>query len=67
LEIVYEYPQYSHQLACSKPDDPLMPENADEFRYHKDKYLNMAREWTGRHANEEVMTKRSLKRKIGLY
>ena len=40
-------------MAEPNPDDPLMPEIADEFRYHKDKYLVMARDWTRRHATNE--------------
>ena len=40
-------------MAEPNPDDPLMPEIADEFRYHKDKYLVMARDWTRGHATNE--------------
>jgi len=32
------------------PDDPLMPDIADQLRYHKDKFNTTAAEWTEKYA-----------------
>jgi len=32
------------------PDDPLMPDIADQLRYHKDKFSSTATEWTQKYA-----------------
>ena len=40
-------------MAEPNPDDPLMPEVADQFRYHRDKFQAMAKEWTDKHARHE--------------
>ena len=41
-------------MAEPNPDDPLMPEVADQFRYHKEKFLAMAKEWTDKHARHQL-------------
>ena len=50
-------------MAEPNPDDPLMPEIADEFRYNKEKFLAVAEEWTRKHAvnlNQESEGKKRL-------
>ena len=39
-------------MAEPNPDDPLMPEVADQFRYHRKLFNSTAMEWTEKHAKD---------------
>ena len=58
-------------MAEPNPDDPLMPEVADQFRYHKDQYLDKAKEWTNKYARDNQegvvidLKKRNLPEELG--
>ncbi|XP_069674463.1 ubiquitin-conjugating enzyme E2 T-like [Periplaneta americana] len=41
-------------LTHPNPDDPLMSEIADEYRYNKSEYTKKAKEWTRKHASQNV-------------
>lgn len=42
-------------MAEPNPEDPLMTEIANEFQYNKSMYLQTAREWTKKHAMDDVV------------
>lgn len=42
-------------MAEPNPEDPLMTEIANEFQYNKSVYLQTAREWTKKHAMDDVV------------